>query len=129
MNIQTVINTALDSTLDELADINRDRMLDGVKANGVKMPDYSARSVTEFGKQPGPIRLFDTGDFQQNIKVNRSGNVILTESLDPKNDMLVLRYGSEIFGTFGKYKSKYLDIDLRPEFKKRITAATGLKFG
>ena len=128
MNIQKVINDSLESTLDELADINRDRMLDGVKANGVKMPDYSFRSVNEFGKPPGPIRLFDTGDFQQNIKVTRSGNVLVTESLDPKNDMLVLHYSSEIFGTFGKYKSKYLDIDLRPVFKAKIESATGLKF-
>lgn len=128
MDIQEVINNAFDSTLDELADINRDRMLDGVKASGVPMPDYSIRSVTEFGKPPGPILLFDTGDFQQNIRVTRRVDVIVTESLDSKNDMLVREYGDDIFGTFGQYKKKYQDIDLRPALHQKITQATGLKF-
>lgn len=128
MNIQKVINDSLESTLDELADINRDRMLDGVKASGERMPSYSYNSVILYGKPPGPIRLLDTGDFQQNIKVSRSGDVLVTESSDSKNDMLVFTYGSDIFGTFGRYKRKYLDIDLRPVFHAKIASATGLKF-
>lgn len=128
LDTKRLINEVFDETLEELADINRDRMLDGVKANGVKMPDYSARSVSEFGKLPGPIRLLDTGEFQEAIKVTRTGDVLITESLDSKNDMLVLHYGEEIFGTFGQYKQKYQDIDLRPALHRKITAATGLKF-
>lgn len=128
LDTNQLINEAFDETLDELADINRDRMLDGVKANWVKMPDYSARSVTEFGKLPGPIRLYDTGEFQQAIKVTREGDVLITESLDSKNDLLVYNYGEEIFGTFGQYKQKYQDIDLRPVLHRKIENATGLKF-
>ena len=128
MNVESLIKQALSETKEGLADVNRDRMLDGVKANGVKMPDYSLRSVNEFGKIPGPIRLLDTGSFQQNIKVNIQGQVVITESLDSKNDLLVNNYGPEIFGTFGQYKAKFLDIDLRPVLHKLITKATGLKF-
>ena len=128
MNVESLIKQALSETQDELADVNRDRMLDGVKANGVEMPPYSLRSVNEFGKIPGPIRLLDTGAFQQNIKVNIQGDIVITESLDSKNDLLVNNYGEEIFGTFGQYKAKYIDIDLRPVFHRLITKATGLKF-
>lgn len=128
VNVDSLIKQALSETKDELADVNRDRMLDGVRADGVKMPDYSLRSVNEFGKIPGPIRLLDTGAFQQNIRVNIQGNVVITESLDSKNDLLVNNYGEEIFGTFGQYKQKYLDLDLRPVFHRLITKATGLKF-
>lgn len=129
MDTDKIIDAAFDNTMEALADINRDRLLDGIKADGSEMPFYSERSVIQFGKEPGPIRLLDTGSFQEQITAKRNGNVISTTSLDSKTQMLIdeERY-SPIFGTFGPYKKKYQDIDLRPALNKGVTKATGLKF-
>ena len=130
MNTEKVITDAFDATLPELADVNRDHLLDGIKGDGSEMPFYSEKSVTQFGKPDGPITLFDTGSFQEQIEVTRSGNVLTTTSLDSKTEMLINeeRY-NPIFGLSGQYKQKYQDLDLRPAFNQGITAATGLKFG
>lgn len=97
-------------------------MLSGKRADGTTMPPYSYNSVIIYGKDPGPIKLFDTGDFQQNIFIEVQGNSIFTKSRDSKNDMLVREYG-DIFGTYGPFKSEYLSV-LQPvltsEFKKAI---------
>lgn len=129
LNIDEVIDKAFDGTTEDLAEINSQRMLDGVKSDGSVMPDYSYRSVVVFGKEPGPIILKDTGAFQQSIIVKRNGNIITTKSTDSKNDLLVNEYGEEIFGTGGNYKKEYLKESLRPALNKEIKAITGLKFG
>lgn len=129
MNTDKVIDSAFDQTLTDLVGLNQDRMLAGVRSDGSEMPHYSNRSVTEFGKEPGPIRLFDTGIFQESISVKRSGNVLTTISTDSKNDMLVKEYGPEIFGTGGVYKKQYIRENLRPALNKEINLITGLRFG
>lgn len=128
MDTSAVIDTAFDKTLSDLEDINRERMLDGVRSDGSIMPNYSKVSVEVFGYPPGPIKLKDTGAFQEAIKVVRSGNVLSTDSTDQKSGMLQGRYGKKIFGTGGSYKKQYLDENLRPALHREITAVTGLKF-
>jgi len=130
MDTSKVIDSAFDQTLEKLADVNRERMNDGVKADGSIMPNYSPVSVNVFGYPPGPIKLKATGAFQAKIGVKRKGNVLSTESSDEKNFMLesTERY-SPIFGTSGSYKKQFLDEALRPALNKGITLATGLKFG
>ena len=130
MSTDKVIDQAFDQTLEKLADINRERMNDGVRADGSIMPNYSRTSVEVFGYPPGPIKLKATGAFQAGIGVKRSGNVLSTESTDEKNSMLesTERY-QPIFGTSGDYKKQYIAESLRPALNKEINAQTGLKFG
>ena len=130
LDTEKVIENAIDNTAVELADINRTRMKDGVKSDGVLMPTYSKTSQEVFGKPDGPITLFDTGAFQASITATRNGNsIITTQSADLKNDLLVEKYSNKIFGTGGEYKKNYIKNNLRPAFNEGINLATGLKFG
>ena len=129
MKLNDVINDAFDNTAVELAEINREQMLAGVKSDGSAMPDYSLASQEVFGKPDGPIVLKDTGAFQAAITVTREGDVLHSESEDIKNDMLIERYGQNIFGIYGPFKKKYQTEFLRPALNENINIATGLKFG
>ena len=129
LNTEKVITDAFDETLPDLVNINRERMTDGVRADGSIMPFYSKTSQAVFGYPNTPIKLKATGAFQAAIEVKRSGNVLTTDSTDEKNGMLEGRYGKEIFGTGGSYKKQYIDENLGVAFRKNITTTTGLKFG
>jgi len=50
-------------------DLNRFQLQDGQRADGQFLPDYSQTSVEKFGKQPGPIKLKDTGEFYNEMSV------------------------------------------------------------
>ncbi len=132
MNINEIIDKAFDVTADNLADINRERMNDGLRADGTEQPHYSYISQKVYGYPDEPIKLKATGAFQAGIEVKRDGNVIHTSSTDPKTKKLEKKYGeaygTSIFGTSGDYKKQYLADHLRPALHKGITAATGLKF-
>lgn len=132
MDINSIIDKSIDSTVDDLAEINRQRMLDGVRADGSTMPIYSFISQTVYGYPNEPIKLKNTGAFQAGLTTRRKGDIIETLSTDSKSSMLEERYGEEygtsIFGTSGPYKKEYLDEHLKPELHKNITAASGLNF-
>lgn len=127
MDVDKIIDKALDDTMDNLEDINRERMNDGVKADGSIMPIYSYISQVVYGYPNEPIKLKATGSFQDKLYAKREGDIIHTSSTDSKTEMLVERYG-EIFGTSGDYKQQYQADHLIPHVHKGITDATGLKF-
>jgi hypothetical protein len=129
LNTDKVIDQSIDQTLPDLEDINRERMLNGVKSDQTLMPIYSKTSQTVFGKANIRIQLYDTGDFQKAIFSERDGNKIITDSEDYKSEILKQKYGEFIFGTGGEYKRKYIKDFLRPEMNKEITSLIGLKFG
>jgi hypothetical protein len=91
------------------------------------MPDYSLRSVVQYGKPYGPIRLRDTGSWQTGlyVKVDGSGTVEFA-STDSKDQMLRDKYGDAIEGLSEKYKAEAIRDGIRPAFNKGIQAATGL---
>lgn len=128
LNIEDVVNSTFDETAKDLADVNRERMLDGVRADGSIMPTYSKVSQEKYGYPNSPIMLKATGDFQSAISVERQGSILSTDSSDYKSQMLKERYGA-IFGTYGDYKKQYLEDNYRPVFNQKVTSATGLKFG
>ena len=100
-------------------DLNRDRMNKGKRADGSIMPFYSQRSVNEFGKTPGPIKLLDTGSFQAKIFVHVDSTSIITDSSDSKSEMLQTNYGEAIFGLDKEGKKEYVQ-ELRPVFVKQV---------
>lgn len=53
-----------------IIDLNQQNQLQhGINGLGEKLPDYSERSVSVFGKRPGPFTLEDTGDFYESFEV------------------------------------------------------------
>ena len=49
--------------------LNLDQLRIGMGANEEELPDYSFRSVNQFGKPNGRWRLFDTGETYDSFKV------------------------------------------------------------
>ncbi len=121
-NLKTdeVINKTFEETKENIADINRERMLDGVRSDGKIMPNYSIIST--------PIKLKDTGDFQKAIFSTIESDKILTTSSDYKTELLTKKYGENIFGLGYGYHNKYLNNYFYPLLQKKITNYIGLKF-
>ena len=89
----------------EIADLNREQLKEGKRSDDSFLPDYSERSVSEFGKTPGPIKLHDTGDFYDSIEVKRIGLTEFELFSNPEKDgkfyeepAQLRNYGEEIIG-------------------------------
>ena len=54
---------AVEENEETATNLNTDQLFRGEDSKGLKLPPYSRRSVEVFGKQAGPMTLFDTGDF------------------------------------------------------------------
>lgn len=113
---------------DVIPEKNRERMNEGLRADGTVMPTYSYVSQKVYGYPNTPIKLKATGAFQGAIKTTISGSVVTTDSTDSKSDMLQQRYGKAIFGLDKESKKEFLDESLRPVFKAKVENATGLRF-
>ena len=88
-----------DSVLAQMSDLNTEGQLrEGVKADGSIMPDYSPVSVEVYGKPPGPIKLFDTGDFYKSIDYSFAKKITVTFDSVKDDDNLIDIYGSAIIG-------------------------------
>lgn len=115
-----------------IEDMNIAQLSEGKRADGSTMPPYSPRSVQEFGKPEGPIRLFDEGDFWRGIEVETYDNGFEMVGTDPKTDMLMHGegdregYGEEIIGVDEENLQVLIDDVLEPELldktHKRISA-------
>jgi hypothetical protein len=84
--------------------LNTDQLFAGKLANGQDMPEYSLVSVLQFGKPPGPYRLYETGDFYRGFFVDASKFPIVFDSKDLKTPSIMQLIESkdqdpnEIFG-------------------------------
>ena len=127
LTTEDVISQAFEQTKEQLAEINRERMDDGVKSDGSLMPKYSYISQTVYGYPNTRIKLKATGSFQDLISIQINGNIVKTTSADEKTEMLQARYGKEIFGTGGPYKLEYNKKYLSPAIIRLIKSKLGLK--
>lgn len=88
-----------------MAELNREQLMEGERADGLSLPDYSPTSVNIYGKDPGPIKLLDTGAFHDSIIVIAADNAYRFLSSPLKRDEITGRitnlkekYGDEIIG-------------------------------
>lgn len=108
----------------------------GERADGSKFPDYSPRSVLEFGKRPGPWTLRNTGEFYKLIQIVRIDSTGWElSSLDEKTTLIKAkvkqRLGDNTSKVFGLNKTSLEDLvnpHIRSELKRQITIQTGIKF-
>ena len=102
MNLNPVVLEGIEETFSDndsvVEDLNIAQLQMGMRSDGVFLPDYSVRSVVEFGKPPGPIRLFDTGAFYRGITLVASREFADLEGRDSKTNELQSDYGDRIIG-------------------------------
>jgi hypothetical protein len=96
-----------------IEELNRQQLSEGQRSDGSTLPDYSPTSVNLFGKQPGPIKLFDEGDFYDGINVNVFDDEFRLDGEDEKTSMLIARYGDMILGLTEENKQVLIDY-IRP---------------
>ena len=86
----------------EIIRLNTDDQLfdEGIRSDGTFLPDYSQRSVEEFGKPQGHIKLKDTGQFYQSfrVKVDKWGFFISADDTSIYDIPLTDTYGIDILG-------------------------------
>jgi hypothetical protein len=128
LNTDKIIEDVLVSSEGQMADLNAEQINQGLRADGTLMPDYSFRSVFQYGKTPGPMTLRDKGNWQAGLyaRVDFSSNKITFSSTDGKNDMLTENYGVQITGLSEKFKAEVMRDKIRPGFKEKIFESTGL---
>jgi len=80
---------------DLVAELNtKGQLYAGLLADGGQLPDYSRASVEMFGKRPGPIKLFNTGEFWKswNIELTLNGFFIDADAEKPDGTNLFIKY-------------------------------------
>lgn len=103
----------------QITDLNREQLDIGLMADGNSLPDYSQTSIEKFGKQPGPIRLYDTGDFWKGFYIDSGADAFDIRSTDEKETMLVANYSSEIFGLVANQRQRLAEI-IKPLIVNKI---------
>lgn len=119
---------AMEEHADQLTDLNREQMLDGVKSTGEQIGSYRPLSVFErsrLGRQTSHVDLYLTGEFQSKMFLKLTNDMYNFDSTDSKRDKLILQYGDAIFGLTSENKRKTW-IEVQPivvRFMKNIIGA------
>ncbi len=116
--LDVVIDRAI---LDSMEQYNKDQLQQGERSDGSSLPDYSETSVNVYGKPPGPIKLFETGDFYDSITTIALDNVIRFVSQPFKQDPLT----GNITNLEEKYRPEI--IGLTDENLEKIRAKVKIK--
>jgi len=103
-----------------ITDLNTQQLFQGERADGTIMPDYSFVSVNFFNKPPGPIKLYDTGDFYGGFKLGGSSFPMQIISTDSKSEELKSRYGKEIFGLTEENMAGLARVFIIPQIIKKL---------
>lgn len=134
LDTDKIIRESLEASKETYADMNAEQMFKGIRSDGNPiLPEYSPLTVQlkkEKGQPTDRVTLHDTGSFYQGIRVDVGSDKLTIDSVDEKSARLQKKYSTRkgsIFGLSAPFRREFLNQKMRPEFKKRIEAATGLK--
>ena len=108
---------AMEDTANEAVKQQRDQLSQGLRSDDTVTDDYSFRSVFQYGKEPGPIKWYDTGAFYRGILFDVRNDIFILDSADPKTSMILnsKKGGPNTFGFGTKAQENYI-VTLRPVF-------------
>lgn len=112
---------AMEDTASEAVTQQKQQLAQGLRSDDSATDDYSFRSVFQYGKPPGPIRWFDTGDFYRGILFDVRQDIFILDSADPKTSMIVnsKKGGPNTFGFGTKAQAEYI-LTLEPVFIQHV---------
>ena len=106
--------------------LNQDKQLKfGLTADGDFLGDYSTSSVRDYGKEPGPIQLYDGGAFYKSFQVILLDDGFLIDADGMKTDdsgqttNLFTKYGEDITGLNDENLSIFI-VALKPKIAEAI---------
>jgi hypothetical protein len=139
INLQTAVVEAVNQSKSEIVSMQAQQYGRGEMRDGNSFPNYSRRSVEEFGKPPGPWRLFDTGEFYAKLQVSNVSKDGWQISSDSTKTSLILgqlemRGGNKSLNELFGLSAETLDAEklaskiLLPKIKEITQNQTGLKW-
>lgn len=134
LDIREEVYAAIDTTVDRLADMNRDQLLLGYTSNLTRLPRYASYSYAKLKNAMNPAPgignpdYYLTGAFQSRIRAERFGEEIEVASYDEKAPYLEARTGHGnaeegadlMYGPTVENHNIYVEEDLEPEILDRI---------
>lgn len=112
---------AMVDTGDEAVEQQKAQLAQGLRSDDTVTDDYSFRSVFQYGKEPGPIKWYDTGAFYRGIKIDVREDIYILDSTDPKTSMILnsKKGGPDTLGLGTVALNSYIST-LQPVFVRRI---------
>jgi len=96
--------------------LNLDQLDKGLDANSRSLGKYARLS---YKGRLRPVDLLDTGRFRRAFEVEVDDTGITIYSIDVKTDLLVEKYGENIFGLNATNAKKLMQI-VKPDFEKNL---------
>ncbi len=113
------MQVAMEETANTAVSQQKLQLQQGLRSDDTTLPDYSFRSVFQYGKPPGPIRLYDQGDFYRGFLFDVRQDIFILDSADSKTMMLKKRYGEDIAGLGSDATNKWI-IVMQPVFVNEV---------
>ncbi|MEX0598821.1 MAG: hypothetical protein WD512_20220 [Candidatus Paceibacterota bacterium] len=108
----------------EIEDLNAEQLSRGERADGEILPDYSPTSVTVYGKPPGPIKLYDQGDFWKGIRIKLMADGFEMIGTDSKTAELERDFGKQITGlqkeSIEQIEDDFIRAEIEDKYKKYL---------
>ena len=125
LNLSEAVGEAIEQTIEEYKDIQRNQLLEGEGQKGkigkYRSKSYAARKFLINQKAgEGNVDLKLTGGFYNEIFVDVRNTSVVTDSADEKTGKLVEKYGENIFGLNKVNKAGYSKNVLGPVAVKKI---------
>lgn len=125
LDLADILEEVFDDVSEQIVDLQKEQLRSGIDAKGRLMPDYHPLTIMK-KKEMGVtlehkgIILFDEGDFYSGIFKGSNKGVLSLFSIDYKTEMLINRYGKDIFGFNNDSIEKLKEIVV-PLVKEKIT--------
>lgn len=112
---------AMEDTASEAVAQQKLQLAQGLRSDDSVTDDYSFRSVFQYGKEPGPIKWYDTGAFYAGILFDVRNDIFILDSADPKTTMILnsAKGGPNTFGFGTEAQAEYI-LTLKPVFVDHV---------
>lgn len=115
-----LIRQVIDENKTLIEDMNIAQLSEGKTSNDEYLPDYSPVSVEVYGKPPGPIRLYDQGDFYRGITAETDETKLDIVGKDSKTNKLKNDFGEDILGLTDDHARDLTENILQPGLMQKI---------
>jgi len=127
LNLEKEAEAAVNETAAYAEDLITDQLRQGKDGNGDFLPEYSKTSIEVFHKPPGPIKLFDQGDYYHGVTYEAKNGRLISHSTDSKDEMLAKEYGPAILKMSAESREEYIKGILYDTYADQVRDKTGMK--
>lgn len=105
-------------------ELNQSQLIKGYDSNGKEMPKYTKKTkqikaeTGGFLSPSGRIALKDTGDFFNEMRIDKKDDFFAITSEDEKRTMLQNRYGKDVLGLNDKDQNTIIEETRKPTIKE-----------